>query len=104
MDALISKLNSLIGYEVQYDSRQFVIIDIVQAGPSVVLEAYEDLCLQDDAHGDACRRAPLTHTIPLKSEICDDLHPVLKEVLGGAVCDELRGLLSLCVSRELPTH
>jgi len=95
MHALISKLDSLIGHEVRYDSRQFVIIDIVQSGPSLVLAAYADFYLQDNAHGHASRRAPRTHTIPLRSEVSDDLHPVLREVLGGEFCEELLRLLEL---------
>ncbi len=95
MHALISKLDSLIGHEVRYDSRQFVIIDIVQSGPSLVLAAYAESHLQNNAHGDAHRRAPRTHTIPLRSEVSDDLHPVLREVLGGDVCEELLRLLEL---------
>jgi hypothetical protein len=104
MDALLSKLNSLIGHEVLYDSRHFVIIDIVQDGPAVVLEAHEDLYIQSNAHGVANRRRPRTHTIPLKSEVRNDLHPLLLEVLGGNICDELRSLLGMQKPEQPTLH
>ena len=68
----------------------------VLSGPSVVLEPVEaSVEVQNTAQGEAKRYAQPNYTLPVYSEITHDLHPVLVDFLGEAMCDTLRRQIDL---------
>ena len=93
---LLDILHELIGARGQYHAGEYELIEVLEHGPSLVLRdcsaAHE---IQSDMHGEARRLVTKTHTVPLFSEVHDELHPVLKEFFG----DELSEKLSASIHR-----
>jgi len=69
MAPLISDINSLrsaIGQRVRFKNVIFEIIEILEDGPSFVLQDCEArTSIQPDQHGEAHRRVPQTMTLPI---------------------------------------
>ncbi|MBL1261144.1 MAG: hypothetical protein COB33_011490 [Thiotrichaceae bacterium] len=69
MTSLISEIESLrnaIGQRVRFHNVMFEIIEILEDGPSFVLQNCEEhTSIQPDQHGEAHRRVPQTMTLPI---------------------------------------
>ncbi len=62
----ISKIRDLIGRHVTYKNIKYVVIEVLDEAPALVLEAH-DTVIQADQHGEAHRRVPNTETVPVLS-------------------------------------
>jgi hypothetical protein len=67
LDITLDQLRGLIGVQVYYQTCDCVIIEVLEDGPSIVLQAYEATCIQHDQHGEAHRHVPRTMAIPVLS-------------------------------------
>lgn len=91
MTELLHTLHALLGREVVYDGVHCQVIDVLADGPSLVLSRLGSRgVIQADQYGDARRRVPQTYTIPLRSLIEDDLHPVVRALASAAEQSRLR--------------
>ncbi|MCF6323725.1 MAG: hypothetical protein L3J89_05290 [Gammaproteobacteria bacterium] len=62
----IESLRSAIGQRVRFQNVVFEIIEILEDGPSFVLQNCEEhTSIQPDQHGEAHRRVPQTMTLPV---------------------------------------
>ncbi len=62
----IESLRSAIGQRVRFQNVIFEIIEILEDGPSFVLQDCEErTAIQPDQHGEAHRRVPQTMTLPI---------------------------------------
>lgn len=93
MDRLVLTLQELIGREAMVDGVHCQVIEILEAGPRVVVCELSGAQIQANQYGDPQRRVPRTHTLPLRSQIEDDLHPVVRCLAGEELAARLRGLL-----------
>lgn len=93
MDAIRTSLHDLVGRRLVYDGVACQVIDVVHDGPFVVLSCDATVgVIQANQFGEARRRVPQTYMIPLWSQVRDDLHPVLRELLSVDECDALCAL------------
>lgn len=80
---LLSLAHDLIGVRGSYQGREYTLIEVLNAGPSIVLEPIQtDSVVQNTFQGEAKRFAQSNYTVPLYSEVRQSLHPVLQEFLG----------------------
>ncbi len=94
MEALTTLLEALIGRRVAYQGIDYRIIEILREGPAVVVSPLLGAgVIQSDQFGGAKRRVPQTHTLPLFSEVEDDVHPVLRDMLDAEDVERLRASL-----------
>lgn len=80
----IPQLRDLIGTPVRHRNVECVIIELLEEGPHLVLqEMVTGRGIQPDQFGEAHRRVPVTHTVPVHVENTTELHPafVALEVL-----------------------
>ena len=64
----LDKLRSLIGVKVEHNGIVCEVIEILEDGPSLILQDCElHPIIQPDQHGEAHRRVPTTRTIPIYS-------------------------------------
>ncbi len=79
---MLDHVQQYIGREITYKGSRCQLIEILEDGPALVFMCLEHTTtIQSDQHGGAHRRVHETHTVPCLSEIHEDLHPVVKEVL-----------------------
>ena len=76
LDITIEQLRGLIGLEVRYEQCNCVIVEVLEDGPSIVLQT-EDKCIQHDQHGEAHRQVPKTMTIAVLSQDKSELSNAL---------------------------
>lgn len=63
-DIDIARLQLLIGNEVRHNGKPCHIIEILEDGPSLVLQQRtQDTTIQADQHGEAHRKVPTTYTV-----------------------------------------
>jgi hypothetical protein len=93
MNDLLHELQALIGREAVVDGARCQVIEILEHGPCVVVCETAGFQIQSNQFGDPQRRVPRTHTLPLRSQIEDDIHPVVRLFAGEALTDRLRSLL-----------
>lgn len=75
----IQQLRGLIGLRVQYLQCQCLIVEVLEDGPSIVLEdCTENTVIQPNQHGTPNRRVPGNFTIPVLSP---DKHELSSEFL-----------------------
>ncbi|MBL1432530.1 MAG: hypothetical protein COC09_09055 [Gammaproteobacteria bacterium] len=60
----IGKIRGLIGRHVIYKESEYIVIEVLDEAPALVLET-RDTVIQADQHGEAHRRVPNTETIPV---------------------------------------
>lgn len=60
----IGRIRGLIGRHVVYKGTEYVIVEVLDEAPALVLEA-RDTVIQADQHGEAHRRVPNTETVPI---------------------------------------
>lgn len=88
---LLQLAHDLIGVRGVYRGREFTLIEVMDSGPSVVLEPNEtDNVVQNTAQGEAKRFAQSNYTIPFLSPVDGDIHPVLQGFLGEDIVNVLR--------------
>lgn len=93
MTELLDTLHAFLGREVVFDGVHCQVIDVLSDGPSLVLSRLGTAgIIQTDQYGDARRRVPETYTVPLRSRIEDDLHPVVRALATDPECCRLRAL------------
>ncbi|HKJ09891.1 MAG TPA: hypothetical protein VKA76_12470 [Gammaproteobacteria bacterium] len=73
---LSMRLRTLIGQRVVYQDTECEILEVLDDGPAIVLRcAGSTRIIQPNQYGDASRRVPQTHTIPVFAADSDDPHP-----------------------------
>ena len=77
LDITLDQLRGLIGIQVHYQTCNCVIIEVLEDGPSIILQADEATCIQQDQHGEAHRHVPRTMTIPVLSQDKTELSAAL---------------------------
>jgi hypothetical protein len=97
MHELINEMARLLGRRITHQGVPCEVIDVLTEGPSLVLERldHDDNVIQGDEHGDPRRRVPRTYTVPLRSEIHTELHPVVLELAEPEQAERLRRLAGL---------
>lgn len=73
----LDQLRGLIGLRVRYQSCDCRIIEVLEDGPSIVLQAESDCVIQHNQHGDAHRQVPRTMEIPVLSPDNEELSHAL---------------------------
>lgn len=80
-DFNLEQLRGLIGRRINYQGTECRIIEVLEDGPSVVLEEYTDhTVIQDDQYGEGHRRVAPTFSIPLWDAQSGGLNPALAEL------------------------
>jgi len=82
--SIVDHLRELIGSNVRHHGIKFVIIEILEDGPALVLQDCEHhTTIQADQHGEAHRRVPKTRTvtIPVDEDGAYNLSEVHVELL-----------------------
>jgi len=89
----LNTLHKLIGLEFSYDNRSCTLIEIIDEGPSLVIQCQEKKTIQTNQHGNAHRKSHPTYTIACLNEFRTDLHPVLKAALPKTEHSNLLAIL-----------
>lgn len=63
----LEQLRGMIGINIFYNNRPCQVIEVLEDGPSLVLQYFEN-SIQKNQHGDAHRRVPETICIPILSK------------------------------------
>ena len=72
----LEQLRRMIGVRVRYELRRWQVIEVLEDGPSLVLQSIQgDKVIQTDKFGDGHRRAAETVTIPVLTPDRERLHP-----------------------------
>ncbi len=75
----LEQLRDLIGQRIHYQGLDCQIIEVLEDGPSVVLqECTADTVIQDDQYGEGHRRVAPTFTIPLHDAHSGEINPLLR--------------------------
>lgn len=94
-DTLLQHLSDLLGREALIEGRRLCVIEILRAGPLLVLREQGNHTLQDNLYGQPRRRAPRHFQVPLVSELGDRLHPVARQFMSEEEAEALgRRLIS----------
>jgi hypothetical protein len=73
----LDQLRGLIGLRVRYQACDCRIIEVLEDGPSLVLQAESDCIIQHNQHGDAHRQVPRTIEIPVLTPDREELSHAL---------------------------
>ncbi len=72
----LNQLQSLIGHHVDFEGQTCRVIEILEDGPSLILQAADEVTtIQPDQHGEAHRRVPSTVTVPIIDRCRTNFHP-----------------------------
>lgn len=72
----LEQLRGMIGLQVCHQGGRYQIIEVLEDGPSLVLESRQhDTAQQADQYGEPGRWVARTHTVPVLSAERDALHP-----------------------------
>lgn len=94
-ELLLRLAHDLIGVNGIYQGREYTLIEVLNTGPSVVLEPVKaDNVVQNTFQGEAKRYAQSNYTVPFYSEVRHSLHPVLQEFLGPDITQVLQEQLN----------
>lgn len=74
----IENLRRLLGIEVEYLGRRCRIVEVLEEGPQLVVQCLDQRAIQANQYGDASRRVPETHTLPVAELDADFLDRLLK--------------------------
>lgn len=81
-EKLCTQILALLGKEVLIEGRRFQVHELLKDSETLVLIPVErSYTIQADQYGDPRRRTHETLTVPVRSELVDELHPVLKQIL-----------------------
>jgi hypothetical protein len=70
----VDELRAMIGMGVWYQGSQGTIIEVLEDGPSLVLQTTSSASIQSNLHGHPTRRSPQTLTVRVLSENGTALH------------------------------
>lgn len=80
----LQQLRSLIGRHVAYHGMPCQVIEVIEDGPSLVLqEATAHTVIQSDQYGEAHRRVAPTFTLPVWEGEAGEINPALFELLAS---------------------
>jgi len=89
------KLEKLIGRTAEVEGKWLEVIEIIHDGPQVVLRQTDvKTSILNNQYGEASRLTFQTYTIPLRSTLNDDLHPVIKILLNEKEAETLLAILN----------
>lgn len=72
----LEQLRGMIGLHVVHNGLQCQVIEVLEDGPSLVLQSQGDhKPVQSNQHGEASRRVPETFTVPVLSRDKQEIHP-----------------------------
>ena len=95
----ILALEKLIGRCGEVEGKWLEVIEIIHDGPQIVLkETGTKTSILNNQYGEANSLTYETFSVPLHSALNDDLHPVIKQLLGEKESEEL--LLAILKNRE----
>jgi hypothetical protein len=81
-EKLCTQILALLGKEVLIEGRSFQVHELLKDSETLVLMPVDRAyTIQADQYGDPRRRTHDTLTVPIRSELSDELHPVLKQIL-----------------------
>ncbi len=69
----IENLRRLLGIEVEYLGRRCRIVEVLEEGPQLVVQCLDQRAIQANQYGDASRRVPETHALPVSELDADFL-------------------------------
>jgi hypothetical protein len=69
----LDQLRGMIGLRLLHQGMACVVVEVLEDGPSLVLEA-EETPIQGDMHGRAHRRVPETRVVPVLTADQSELH------------------------------
>ncbi|HHS97702.1 MAG TPA: hypothetical protein ENK08_07355 [Chloroflexi bacterium] len=75
LEISLDQLRGMIGLEVRFLGWRCHVIEVLEDGPSLVLQESDTHTIQPDQYGNAGRRVPRTHTIPVLTGDRLALHP-----------------------------
>lgn len=70
----VNELRAMIGMSVCYQGNHGTIIEVLEDGPSLVLQSASSASIQSNLHGHPTRRSPHTLTVRVLSENGTELH------------------------------
>lgn len=71
----LDQLRGMIGLKVRHQGKCCIVIEVLEDGPSLVLQSCEEApTIQANQFGDANRRVPQTKTIPVLTPDQTELH------------------------------
>jgi hypothetical protein len=70
----VNELRAMIGMSVCYQGNHGTIIEVLEDGPSLVLQSASSASIQSNLHGHPTRRSPHTQTVRVLSENGTALH------------------------------
>ena len=77
----LDQLRGMIGLRLFYQGIQCQVIEVLEDGPSLVLQSIEEEPgIQANQHGEATRRVPVTYTVPVLNNTKDELHSQFLEL------------------------
>jgi hypothetical protein len=72
----LAQLRGMIGLRVQYEARAWAVVEVLEDGPSLILETLESSrTLQADQYGETYRAVPERVSVPVLSSDRSGLHP-----------------------------
>jgi hypothetical protein len=85
MHSALQQLRDLVGLEVRHQGDLYLVIDVIEDGPSLVLQdCQQPVTLQNDAFGDGLCPVPHTLVLPLWQGESDEINP---EFLNLCIAD-----------------
>lgn len=91
---LLLLLREQIGCRGLYNNQEYELIEVLEHDAALVLRDCSTAhTIQSDMHGEAHRMVSKTHTVPLFSEIDENLHPVLKDFFSATLVEQLQAVI-----------
>ncbi|WP_303905823.1 hypothetical protein [Thiohalomonas denitrificans] len=75
LDFSMEQLRGMIGIEVKHRGIPCRVIEVLDDGPTLVLQDLNRRDMQTDQYGDPRRRVPATYTVPVLDTDCRSIHP-----------------------------
>lgn len=86
-------LKNLIGRSAVIEGKNLEVVEVLQDGPQIILKQTDVKTeILDNQYGEANSMTYRTWSIPLRSSIDNDLHPIIKDLLTE---EEAAGLLEV---------
>ena len=71
----LEQLRNMIGVELIHQSVSCKVVEVLEDGPSIVLESLDEGHIQSDQYGNPLRRVPQTFNVPVLSRDKKNIHP-----------------------------
>ena len=76
----VAEMRSMIGMTVYYQGSRGIIIEVLEDGPSLVLQAHSEATIQSNLHGHPTRRSPQTMRVRVLTDNGRALHKEFLEL------------------------